>query len=109
MSLSPWYSSNDRMHVVSCRPRSAERSKRGTDLFREKFRLFPGRKVPALVQLVVMDEFGIRPLCPTPRGCIDLVWKDPHRNRVGDVLGVKKRYLFFPIAPTRLHPRIPNP
>jgi hypothetical protein len=29
-------------------------------------RLFPGRKVPAFLNLVVMDKFGIRALGPTP-------------------------------------------
>src|SRR5438045_6344396 len=30
-----------------------------------------------------MDEFGIRPLCPAPRGWIELVRKDAHGNRDG--------------------------
>src|SRR5438093_3447871 len=53
-----------------CWARLAERSKRSTDLFGEELRLFPRRKVPAFLDLVVMDEFGICPLCPTPRGLI---------------------------------------
>jgi hypothetical protein len=32
--------------------------------------------VPALVERVVVDQFGIRPLCPAP-----LVRKDAHGNR----------------------------
>src|SRR5256886_16018858 len=36
-----------------------------------------------------MDEPGIRPLCPAPRCWDDLVRKEAHRNRDGDVLGAK--------------------
>src|SRR5437879_2660824 len=42
-------------------------------LIHQKLRLFPRRKVPALVELVVMDELGIRPLRPAPRCSDDLV------------------------------------
>jgi len=41
------------------------------------------REHELLVELVVMDEFGIRPLCPTPWGCIDLVGKDAYGHRDG--------------------------
>src|SRR5215216_654802 len=58
-------------------------------LIHQKLRLFPRRKVPALVELVVMDELGIRPLRPTPRRMVDLVRKNAYRNRDGDVLGAK--------------------
>src|SRR5215204_5835875 len=53
-------------------------------LIHQKLRLFPRRKVPALVELVVMDELWIRPLRPTPRRMVDLVRKDAHRNRDRD-------------------------
>ena len=56
----------------------------------EKFRLLPGREVPAFVDLVVVDELVIRPLCPTPRRLIVLAGKDAHGSRNGDVGGVKK-------------------
>src|SRR6266550_1992588 len=58
-------------------------------LIHQKLRLFPRRKVPALVELVVMDELGIRPLRPAPRCSDDLVRKEAHGNRDGDVLGTK--------------------
>jgi hypothetical protein len=51
-------------------------------------------KVSARVHCVVINEFRIRPLCPTPRGRIDLVRKGAHRNRDGDVLAAKKANLF---------------
>src|SRR5215213_1628463 len=56
-------------------------------LIHQKLWLFPRRKVPALVELVVMDELGIRSLGPAARGLILLVRKDAYRNRDGDVLG----------------------
>ena len=43
--------------------------------------LFPGRKVPAFVELVVVDQFGKRPLRPTVRAQIDLVRKGAYGNR----------------------------
>jgi hypothetical protein len=53
--------------------------------------------VAAFVELVVMDEFGIRPLGPTPRGLIELVRKGAHGNRDGDVFRAEKGELVFPI------------
>ena len=43
----------------------------------------------ALWQAVVMDQFGIRLLCPTPRGWIEFVRKDAHGNRDGDAFGIE--------------------
>jgi hypothetical protein len=51
--------------------------------------LFPGRKVPALVDLVVMDQFGIRPLRPAPWSRIEFVREDAHGNRDGDAFGIE--------------------
>src|SRR5882672_12493658 len=50
----------------------------GSELRAEKLRLLPGRKVAAFVELVVMDEVGIRPLRPTPRSRVDLVGESAH-------------------------------
>jgi hypothetical protein len=63
---------------------------RCSELGAEKLRLFPGRKVPAFVELVVVDEFGIRPLGPTPRGLIELVRKGAHGYRNGNLLRGEK-------------------
>jgi len=41
-----------------------------------------------------MDEFGVRPLRPTSRGGVDLIWKDADGNRDGDVLRGEKGSLF---------------
>ena len=45
--------------------------------------------MPALRELVEMNEFGIRPLRPTPRSGIELVRKDAHGNGNGDAFGIE--------------------
>jgi hypothetical protein len=45
---------------------------RGAEFFREKLRLFPGREVPALVDLVEIDEVAIGALGPALRRTVDL-------------------------------------
>ena len=44
----------------------------------------------AFVELVVMDEFGIRPLCPTPRGLIEPIRKGGKRRRVRAAIRMTK-------------------
>src|SRR5687768_17556434 len=56
-------------------------------LIHQKLRLFQCRKVLVVVELVVMDELGIRQLRTTPRRMVLLVRKDAHRSRDRDVLG----------------------
>jgi len=51
----------------------------------EELGLFPRREVTPLVELVVVNEFGICPLGPASRGGIDLVGEDTHGHRDGDV------------------------
>ena len=65
--------------------------------------------MPAFVDLVVVDELGIRPLCPTPRRLILLAGKDAHGHRDGDALGVEKAALVFPIETRRRDPRVRQP
>jgi hypothetical protein len=57
--------------------------------------------VPAFVNLVLIDEFLIRSLCPTPRGLIVLARKHAHGSRDGDVGGVVKVDVKFPIEASR--------
>ena len=52
----------------------------------KKLRLLPRREVPALGELVVVDQLGIRLLRPAPRGLIELVREGAHGDRDGDVL-----------------------
>ena len=68
---------------------------------RKQLRLFPGGIVPAFVNLVVIDEVVIRPLCPTPRGLIVLARKHAHGSRDGDVGGIVKVEVKFPIEASR--------
>ncbi len=94
-------------------PKSSDRFAKGAEarpnLFCEKLRLFPRREVAAFVELVVMDELGIRPLCPTPRGCIDLVWKNAYGYGDGDVFRGEKGKLAFPIQTSRRDRRVRQP
>jgi hypothetical protein len=53
--------------------------------------------VTAFGELVVMDQFGIRPLRPAPRGWIEFVREDAHGNRDGDAFGIE--IPFAPILP----------
>jgi hypothetical protein len=41
------------------------------------------------VELVVMDEFRIRPLCPASRGLIDLVRENTRGSRDRDIFDVE--------------------
>src|SRR6266516_3614586 len=45
----------------------------------------------------------------SPRGDIDLVGKDAHRNRDGDIFGIEKGQLVFPIKPCRRNRRARQP
>src|ERR1700681_3516264 len=55
----------------------------------EDLRLFPGRKVAAFVDPVLVNEFGIRTLCPAPRGWIEFVREDAHGTRDGDAFRIE--------------------
>src|SRR5205823_13264790 len=68
--------------------------------------------MPALFELVVIDEFGIRPLCPAPRGWIELVRKDAHGNGDGgaDALdSEERRPLVLPIETGSRKRRVRQP
>jgi hypothetical protein len=60
-------------------------------LFHQELWLFPGGKVPPCIELVVVDELGIRPFGPTARRCIDLVRKHAHSDRDGDAFRCEER------------------
>src|SRR6266487_2619240 len=79
----------------------AQGSEARAKLFRKELRLFPGRKVPAFVEFVVIDELGIRSLGPTARGLIELVRKGAHGHRDRDPFGGEKGQLAFPIETSR--------
>src|SRR5215217_2581483 len=75
-----------RSNRVMC---SAKRSKARADLVDEQLRLFPGGEVPALVELVVVDQLGIGVLSPAARRLIELVGEDAHGHRDVHALGVE--------------------
>src|SRR5689334_8212910 len=56
-----------------------------------------------------MNELGIRLFRPTPRGGIDLIRKDAHSNRNGDMFGVEEHQLVFPIETSRRNSRACQP
>jgi hypothetical protein len=62
-----------------------------------------------LVDLVVIDELVVRALCPAPRGLIVLAGKDTDCSRDGDVGGVVKIDVTFPIGARRRNRRIRQP
>src|SRR4051812_4552547 len=87
-----------RLRVRLARPQLvAERSEARAQLLGEQRRLFPGREVPAFGELVVVNELGIRALCPAPRDWTDLVGKDAHGDGDGDAFHTQVRELVFPI------------
>src|ERR1700690_2684905 len=51
-----------------------------------------------------MNEFGIRPLCPAPRGWIEFVREYAHRHRNGDAFDIEIPE-FAPILPIETGPR----
>src|SRR3954463_14584388 len=67
--------------IVSTRePELSQRPQARAHLLHQELRLFPRREVPARVELVVMDEPGVRPLRPTSRRRDDIVRKNTDRN-----------------------------
>src|SRR5204863_2982811 len=90
-------------------PKSTQRSEPLADLVDEQLGLLPGSKMPALVELVVVDEIGIGLLRPTPRHLIELVRKDAHGYGDGDALWVAEAELVFPIEASRRDPRVRQP
>src|SRR5450432_745029 len=56
-----------------------------------------------------MDQFGIHPLRPAPRGWIELVREDAHGHRDGDAFGVEIAELVLPIEPGTRKRRVSQP
>src|SRR5262245_15467581 len=92
---------------------SAQRSQARANLLRKELRLFPGSEVAALVELVVVNELGIRSLHPASRGWIKLIRKDADGNRDGDAFDTEKAEIPasepLPVEPGRGNPRIRQP
>src|SRR5579883_3486826 len=75
----------------------------------QKRRLLPRGKVTTFFDPVIVNEFGICLLCPTLWSGINLIWKDTHGNRDGDVFRLKKGKLVFPIQTRRSDRRVGQP
>src|SRR5205814_10249951 len=75
----------------------------------EEFRLLPRREVAAFAELVVVDQFGIRPLRPTPRAQIDLVRKGAYGNRDGNAFDTEIREFAFPVEACSGNRRVRQP
>src|SRR5450755_2067774 len=66
--------------------------------------------MPAFIELVVMDELGIPPLCPTPRSWIEFVRENAHGRRHHDAFnGEERRPLVLPIETGPRERRIRQP
>src|SRR6202023_347197 len=78
-------------------------------LFGKELRLFPGSKVPAFVELIVVDQFWIRPLRPTARAQIDLVRKGAYGNRDGNAFDTEIREFAFPVESGTGNRRVRQP
>ena len=63
----------------------------------------------AFGDLVVVDKFGIRPLCPASRHSIDLVREEADGNRDRDIFDVEVAALVFPIETSRRNARVRQP
>ena len=72
--------------------------------------MFPGRKVAALGELVVIDQFGKRSLRPASGSRIEFVRKDAHGSRDNDASDAEERItLVFPIETRPRERRIRQP
>src|SRR5499426_3234667 len=82
--------------------RSAQGAERCAEFFTEELWLFPRGKVPALVDLVEVDDVGVRLLDPAARRPPDLPGErreaDRDRDRRGSLAGRTSIFLsFFPV------------
>src|SRR5882672_5053438 len=75
----------------------AERPETRANLFGKELRLFPGSEMTALFHLVVVDEIGIGPLRPVPRGLVEFVREDAHGGRDNHPFDGEERPLVLPI------------
>src|SRR3954465_12686319 len=81
--------------------RLPERPERGAQLVGEDPGLLPGGEVATLVNVVVVDEAGVRALRPAPRRLVLLAGKDADGDRDRDTLGVEETAPVFPVQPGR--------
>src|SRR4029077_6177707 len=102
-------SASDRLKSVEFVFASPQRLERRAKVRHQQPWLFPRREVPALVELVVIDELGIRPLRPASRRLVELLRKGAHGGRDGDALRSEERELALPIETSRRDRRVRQP
>src|SRR5215475_14440578 len=95
--------------AIRMEPPSAQRPECGTDFLGEKLWLLPRGEVPALVELVVVDEVGIGLLSPTPRGFVELVGEDAYGSWDGYALDGEEGELVLLVDASRGHPGVRQP
>src|SRR4051812_9093097 len=103
------WAARTKARAVSFSNRLTQRPERGSELGAEQFRLFPRGEVPALVEFVEIDEFGIRSLYPTTRGRVELVRKDAHRNGDGNAFNIEIPEFVLPIETGARKRRVRQP
>src|SRR5687767_11796542 len=88
-----------------------QRPEAGANLVDHQLGLFPRGKVPAFIELVVMNQFWICSLRPAPRSRIELVGENAHRDRdLGNSLhGKERRQFVFPVQPGAGDPCVGQP
>src|SRR5215471_6650496 len=95
--------------MVTSPSRSAHRLERGSEFLRDDRRLLPRCEVPALFSLVVINEVGIRPLGPAPRGLVLLAGKDADRCRELHAPHAEEAALVYPVDTRGGHARVRQP
>src|SRR5262252_6684867 len=87
----------------------AKRPEARADLFGKELRLFPSREMPALIDMVVVDEVGVGSLGPTARRLVLLAGKDAGSHRDGHALGVEEATPVLPVQARRRDPGVGEP
>src|SRR4051812_38605302 len=89
--------------------RWSQRPERRPHLLGEHGRLFPGGKVAAFLEPVVINELWICLFRPAPRGLIELVWKGADAGGDGNVLRREERQFALPVETSRGDLRVRQP
>src|SRR5215472_2458072 len=102
-------SSTDFVHGASASLLRAQGPEARANLLREDLGLFPRGEVATLVDLVVVDELGIRLLRPAPRERIELVRENAHGNRDSYSPDAEEPFLVLPVEAARRNGGVRQP
>src|SRR5262245_31322910 len=89
--------------------RSMQSSERCSHLGREELGLLPRREVPALFDLMVVNELGVGFFGPASGRLKLFAREDGHAHRDLDPFGAEKAALVLPIETRRRYPRVRQP